>query len=196
MTGMGYSMIKALRDKSFCAIDDFPEGMKNFGHPCTGDSMDGEYAAGFEFSMSKQINGTGIKVGDAILNALGYLIVSERLKNVLEAHASGPIEFLSFKLRNHKGRLVPGNVYVVNVLGRIDCADPKRSEGRESPFEMDEGAFIDCQRLALDERKVPKDATIFRTTLYPEAIFVRDDVRAAIEAQAMTVRFIEQGEKP
>jgi hypothetical protein len=191
---MGFSILQAPSDESFCAITQTPPEFVNFARPARGKSMAGSYPATLDLAMSKLVHPAGLQVGDAVLNGLRYVIVSERLKEVLEARASGPIEFLPFRLINHKGRPMPGLVYIVNVIGCLDCADPARSQGEVSPFKRDNGAFMDCTRLALDERKVPPEATIFRTSLFTPAIFVRDDVRAAIEAKGMTVRFVTPGD--
>jgi hypothetical protein len=104
------------------------------------------------------------------------------------------VELLPFRLLNHKGRDTKQRVYVVNVVGTIDCADPSRSKGNVSKFEVDQGGFFDCERLAIDEKKVPKDATVFRVKLFPPLIFVRDEIREAIEAQKMIVRFVAPGD--
>lgn len=50
------------------------------------------------------------------------------------------------------------------------------------------------ERLALDDHEVAPEAKIFRTSLSPPAFLVREDVRAAIAAMGMTVRFVAPGE--
>ena len=188
---MKYSILLGMKDPRYCAISKIPKALANFGRPTRGASMEGSYAKPVDLEMSSVVQPKGIKVPDAIHNQLDFLIVSGRLKEILEP-AINPkkVEFLPFQLINHKRRPHPEPVYVVNVLGTIACQDPARSEGTVSPFKVDQGAFFTCKRLAIDEKKVPKDAAVFRCALFPPVIFVRADVRKQIEDEKMTVRFV------
>jgi len=189
---VGFSILQATRDDWYCAITEHPEAMRNPARPTNGTSMKGTYETLLDIRMSRILNPVGLQVADVILNAVDWLIVSERLKDLLEKDSGARIEFLPFRLINHKGRVAVERIYVVNVLGSIDCADRSRSDGMDSPFEK--GRFFNCKRLAIDESKVPADLKIFRADLYPPLVFVRDDLRAQMEDEKMIVRFVAPGD--
>jgi hypothetical protein len=189
---MGFSIIQAPRDVRYCAITKQPDAMRNPARPTNGSSMAGTYNKTLDLVMSSLVNPSGIQVPDVILNALDWLIVTDRLKTLLEKNTKADIEFLPFRLLNHKKRVAEERIYVVNVLGTIDCADRSRSKGTDSPFEK--GRFFDCKALALVENKVPNNVKIFRSELFPPLIFVSDDLRAKIEEEKMIARFVAPGE--
>lgn len=191
---MSYSILRPVSDDRYCAITKHPEDLRNPARPARGVSMGGKYEKILDFQMSKLVNPTGLQVPDVILNGVRYVIVSARMKELLEKNASGPVELLPFRLLNHKGRVAEERIYVVNVIGTIDCGDLARSKGNLSEFEQDQGAFFDCESLAIDERKVPEGTTLFRCALYPPLLFVHNRVRKQIEEQKLVARFVEPGE--
>lgn len=190
---MSYSILRAVQDPKYCAISKRPHEMMNHARPARGVSMQKSYPDVLDFEMSKLVNPNGLQIADVILNPIHYMIVNERMKEFLETEVSDPIEFLPFRLLNHKGRVAAERVYVVNVLGTVDCADVARSKGTVSAFSSDKGAFFDCSVLAIDEKKILKGTKLLRCSLYPQLIFVRDDVRAKIEERKFVARFIEPG---
>lgn len=187
-----YSILEAPTEDRYCAITKHPEAMRNTARPTLGESMGSCPPEILDFHMSKVMHPAGIQVPDVILNALDFLIVSSRFKDLLAEHAIGSIEYLPFRLLNHKGRIAAELCYVVNVLGAYPCGDRARSRGTDSPF--DPGTFFSCERLALDVSQAPAEVNIFRATLFPPAIFVREDLRARIEEHDLSVRFVDLGE--
>ncbi len=187
-----FSILTAPSEPKYCAITDWPEAMRNPARPGRGDPMQGTYPSVMDLQMSSVIRADGLQVPDVVDNAFDWLIVSERLKDLLEKQAGAAIEFLPFRLLNHKGRVAAERIWAVNVLGTVDCADRARSIGTDSEF--DDGELFDCEVLALDERKIPRGRKIFRTALFPPLILVRDDLRALIEAERLAVRLVRPGE--
>jgi len=189
---VAYSILQPPKSTRYCAVSDEPEGMRNFARPARGDPMKGTYRDVLDLHMSTVLNGQGLQVPDVIDNALGWLLVSDRAKAVIEAGTSEATEYLPFRLINHKGRVAAERVWAVNVLGAVACGDRARSEGMDSPF--DEGELFECEVLAIDARKVPKATRIFRVDLYPPLVLVRDDLRRALEKARLQLRFVAPGE--
>jgi len=119
-------------DKRYCAIFERPDDMPKGVRPTRGRSMEGCYTGPVSFRMSpKEV---GIQVPDVIRNAVGYLMVSERMRELLEKHVEGAVvEYLPFVLLNHKKRVAADPCYIVNVIGTIDCGDRANCEGPETP---------------------------------------------------------------
>nr|WP_163781128.1 DUF1629 domain-containing protein [Myxococcus vastator] len=128
------------------------------------------------FEMSRRLGGK--VVHDYVENSLGYLIVSERVRSVLEHLATAPIEYLPLRITDHKGRLHPHAFFIVNVLGHVACADRTRSQYLESS--MRPGQFCDLTRLYLDTDRVDARKNIFRLAELPRVILVREDLAEAL----------------
>jgi hypothetical protein len=188
-----YSIILGANERQYCAITKRPSEMPEETNPKLGDRIGPAYVAPVEFHMSKLVNPQGLQIADVIHNAVGYLFVSARMKGLLADNAKGEIEFLPIRLMNHKGRLATDTCFIANVIGKHDCADRSQSKGIPSPTHDDR--FITCDRLVLDDNKVPADVNIFRTALYPSYVLVRDDLRSRIEEAKMVVRFLKAGEE-
>jgi hypothetical protein len=60
--------------------------------------MAGTYSTVLDVEMSNLVNAAGLQVPDVIRNPIRWLIVTERLKSLLEKKAEARIEFLPFRL--------------------------------------------------------------------------------------------------
>jgi hypothetical protein len=116
----------------------------------------------------------GVKLTDSIPNTLHLLIVSEKLKGVLEEKSGAEIEFLPVHLRNQKGRLVPQPYFIANPLGSVECVDRERSKFRTSAIRPDQ--VFHFYRLALDPTRILPDAKLFRLKEKSSLIIVRQDL--------------------
>ncbi|RYZ43105.1 MAG: hypothetical protein EOO71_05080 [Myxococcaceae bacterium] len=166
----------------YCAIFKRPEGMRDIHKPGLGVRMGDAYPPGLRFQMAKEEK--GLKIADIIPNALGYLMVSSRMKGLLEQHAGIEIEFLPFTLLNHRGRVAREDCFIANLIGTQDCVDMARSEGDASEFNPRRLVFV--RRLALDENKVAPEAKLFRTTTVPSIPIVRGDLKDLFEKEGVT----------
>jgi hypothetical protein len=185
-----YSIFQPPVGDQYCAITKVPEDMPNPARPAHGTAMEATYPGPIDFSMSALVK--GIKIPDVINNAFGYLMVSEKVQAILAAEAGAAIEFLPFRLLNHKGRVAAERCFIANVLGAVDCGDMSKSQG--TPFPKKPDVFFDAKRLAIFEDKVPAEAKIFRTKLYTAVTFVREDLRTALEKAKLTCRFVNPGD--
>ncbi|QSQ22277.1 hypothetical protein JY651_45340 [Pyxidicoccus parkwayensis] len=116
----------------------------------------------------------GIRLTDSIPNTLHLLIISEKLKRVLEEKSGANIEFLPVHIRNHKGRLVQEPYFIANILGTVECVDPERSKFRNSEIRPDQ--VFHFYRLALEESKIPLDAKLFRLKEQTDLSIIREDL--------------------
>ena len=76
--------------------------------------------------------------------------------------------------------------YFVNVLGTIDCVDTEKTEGELS--ELMEGEYDSITKLFLLEDKIPSNANMFRISLVPQKLIVRDDIKSMLEKNNVTER--------
>ncbi|WP_147444909.1 DUF1629 domain-containing protein [Corallococcus sp. CA053C] len=131
----------------------------------------------------------GSKLADSIPNTFALLVVSEKLKGLLERQApTNPIEFLPVRLRTPRKKVLDNPYFIANVQGTVGCMDAKKSD-----FVMDTILKDQVQRfrrLVLDEGKIPQDTKIFRLGERYRLILVREDLgRALIDEECTGMLF-------
>lgn len=168
----------------YCQIWKTPDGLPRFHRPARGLRMGEEYPAGVKFQMAPEARGT--QVADVIPNAINYLMVSRRMKDLLAQHATGEIEFLPFTLLNHKGRVASDDLYIANVLGTREWADMERSMGARVTTMEGERQFEHLRRLYLKEGEVDPQTNIFRVSAMPKLVLVREDLKNLFEREGLT----------
>ncbi|MBZ4417958.1 imm11 family protein [Myxococcus sp. RHSTA-1-4] len=116
----------------------------------------------------------GIKLTDSIPNTLHLLIVSEKLKGVLEEKSGAAIEFLPVRIRNQRGRFVQEPYFIVNPVGTLECVAREKSRFWCSEIRPDQ--VFHFHNLVLDESKIPPDARLFRLKEKSNLFIVREDL--------------------
>jgi hypothetical protein len=163
-------------DDSFAWIDDTPKELMGKEYLLKkGVPVLDWFPSGVVYEVAKEY---GTKLTDSIPNTLRMLFVSQRLKELLEERArDNVIEFLPVRLKNRK-KLVDKQYYIANVLSSIECMDRKKSDFKMNPILKDQVSRF--RRLALDEKKIPKNTKLFRLAERTSLILVRQDLAHAI----------------
>jgi hypothetical protein len=187
-----YYILRPADGTHFCGVDDDAPGLRPVMWMIRkGRRLSDRYPEDVVFRMGKSYR--GIAVGDLIQNERGYCMASAKLKEIFEREAGVELEFLRFRLLNHKGRKASDECYIVNVIGTQDCADMARSEGQVSLSEP--GTFLRLKKLYLDEAKIDPAARVFRVQQKPYLVIIREDFRALLESEDITgARYIPIGE--
>jgi hypothetical protein len=146
--------------------------------------MGDEYPAGVKFQMAPEARGS--QIGDVIPNAINYLMVSSRMKELLARHATAEIEFLRFALVNHKGRIASDDLYIANVLGTREWADMERSMGARVTTPEGERKFEHLRRLYLKDGEIDPRINVFRVSAMPKLVLVREDLKLLFESEGIT----------
>jgi hypothetical protein len=186
-----YYILRPAKSTYFCGVDDDDPSLNRVLWMIhKGLRLGDKYPPAVTFKMGSSYR--GIVAGDLIQNELCYCMGSAKLKDILAREGGAEIEFLPFRLLNHK-RKASDECFIMNVIGSRDCADMARSEGQVSLSEP--GTFFRLKRLHLDESKVDPAARIFRVQQEPFLIIVRDDLRAILEREGVTgARYVAMGE--
>lgn len=186
-----YFVLVSERAPEHCAIFDYLDPFEDIDYPTEGVRVGSRYPSGIRFQMAPEVS--GLQVTDVLRNALGYLMITARLRSLLERHATAEIEFLPFTLLNHKGRVAARECYIANVLGTEDCVDTDRTEGSRS--EISPGEMLRITRLHLQPDRINPERNLFRIASQPRTLIVREDLRQVLEAEGVTgVRFLALGE--
>ena len=95
-----------------------------------------------------------IRLGDCIKNLPGAIVVSKRLKQLLEAAKPANVEYLPVSIINHKGKVASADYFIVNPYRLQDCIDRKQSVLKWNAIDPDLDST--CTKLVIDEGKVAK----------------------------------------
>ncbi|RKH46210.1 imm11 family protein [Corallococcus sicarius] len=173
-----YPWVRDDEDESFAWMDALrKDPMDGNGYLLTkGVPCKDWFPEGLIFDLSKE---RGSKLTDSIPNTSALLVVSAKLKGILEKETpQGTIEFLPVRLRTPRKKTLDTPYFIANVLGTVACMDAKKSD-----FTMDSIIKDQVQRfrrLVLQEKKIPKDAKIFRLAEQSRLILIREDLGQTI----------------
>ena len=187
-----YYVLTNSDDVRFCFVEDKD---RSWTEPCwripKGIKMEHRFPENASLKMGATRK--GIMVTDYICNTIRWCLVSEQLKDILKTHATAEIEFLPFKLINHKGRIAAYPCYVANLIGSIDCVDLTKTKASTSPSNPEE--FLTLFSLELDDSKVPVDSNLFRIKNDPNTIVIREDLKEILdENNIIGMKYVKMGE--
>jgi hypothetical protein len=186
-----FSILTAQEGGGACCVFRFPKDLEDVFSAAQGERLGADYPDGLRFHMAAEA--PGLRVLDVIDNALTYLMVTEKVKTLLERHATAEIEHLRFTLVNHKGRVASDRCYIVNVIGTLDAMDRYQSRGVDHPILQ--GQLVELHRLVLHEDRIGPETNLFRLATFPAAILIRDDLRAILDREGVTgAAYLEQGQ--
>lgn len=120
---------------------------------------------------------------DFVDNINSLIIANQKVSDVLVALELPNIEFLPIWLYDHQDQVASKEYAIVNVLGSVDVINMEKSTIRMNSLIKDQVDRI--KNLVLDYDKIPEDARIFRATTKLDEIFVRDDVKNAMESAGL-----------
>lgn len=145
-------------DSSFARIYKFPEEMnRNLYKLGQGISCKDWFPDNPQIQIEVE---AGIVLTDVIFNYDDFLIVSEKIKLILEEHSGSSFEFFQISILDKKGRVDERSYYMANLLEVIDCVDMEKSEYDMDPLAPSQ--VDQFMRLVLNESKIDPEKGIFR----------------------------------
>lgn len=131
-----------------------------------------------------------VKLADNIRNLPNVIVVSLKLKEIIEQSLPPEIEYLPVKIYDHKDRIAFKDYFIVNPLMLEDCIDQAKSTIEWNP--IDKNLISSCFDMVIDIQKINSQAVIFRLKYYPTKILLKRKLAEAIELETLTgIRFIE-----
>ncbi|HEY7725138.1 MAG TPA: DUF1629 domain-containing protein [Anaeromyxobacteraceae bacterium] len=124
------------------------------------------------------------KLEDFQPNIMGLLIVSRRVRELLESQRVENAEFLPVAIKDHRKKVAAPDYSILNLLGSEDAIDLGRSK-----VEMDtiiDGDVSRVMKLVLNRKGIRPEAKMFRCTRRTRLVLVREDLRAAIAGAGLT----------
>jgi hypothetical protein len=126
----------------------------------------------------------GHMVADILPNFLLVLMVSGRMRALMEEADIKNVEYLRFSLLDKKRKPVGQDFYIAHLIGSVDCFDAERSKVRMSHIRP--GQIADIYRLNLLLDKIPPEQKLFRLQQRPATFIIRSDFLQVLQAQGIT----------
>ena len=121
----GALYLHTVEEKQYCLIEDKPIGTGlrsvDADNPTRGEKAAHLYPADARVYMSTKWKGT--KLPDFVSNVESLLIVSRRVKEVIEKINQRPIEYIPISIHDQKQKLASADYFIVNPLGCFDILD-------------------------------------------------------------------------
>jgi hypothetical protein len=154
------------QEARFGLVEDYPDSYELHEGLPLADSFpdDAHFAMDKDYRKQTQLTDVLHTLGDV-------LVVSERLRGILEARKTAGLEFLPVGLRDHAGKKVKAEYFVANLLPLVDCVDRKKTKYKPNKLDPDE--LTSVSNLTLDEKKIPTDVELFRTKGIPVLMVAR-----------------------
>jgi hypothetical protein len=108
------------------------------------------------------------------------LVVSGRVREVLEARHVSAIELLPVNVLDLQGKKVAEKYFLVNMLRAIDCIDRERSMFGLN--ELNQDKLVDVKKLVIAADKIDRDAQLFRVKGLERLMVARRDLTDALIA--------------
>jgi hypothetical protein len=133
---------------------------------------------------------------DSLSNSDMCLVISQRLKDAVQALAPPRVEYLPVAIVDHKGRKLREPYFVLHPVDPIDCIDRQASEAEFDAI-LDPDAIESVQRMVLDETAIAPERTLFRLKHYWGAVVLSRAMAASLMAGGFTgVRWLELDQYP
>jgi len=177
-----YFILDGEVDNKVCVITEDAEGVERSTKLTSGGALKGIYPENAALYMNE--DHPGMRLVDFVANHIRYLIVSEKVKQVLQQEGVENSEYLPVSIYDQKKRLVSSDYFILNVLGTVDCLDHEKSQYKRSRISPERIRHFD--KVVLHEDKVPGDVRIFRLKDRPAMIFIRVDLLDAFKKNKLT----------
>ena len=133
----------------------------------------------------------GMILTDWIKNESDWLMISDRFKKLLESVELGSVEYLPIKIKNHKGKIVSKDYWIVNFLVHTEAVDREMSIYDDHPVYEDK--IFSFEKLILKKEILKSGPAIFRLKERPpRMVLARQDLVERLKKEGLTgMEFIE-----
>lgn len=125
-----------------------------------------------------------IQIYDFIANTLNLLIVSSKVKTVLNEFGINKLEWIPTHIFDHQNKLVSNDYQVINVLDRQPIVDMKKSSYVLSP--INEDVISNFNQLHLSLENIDSGARFFSPTNKPGIYMITTEVVKKLASSNVT----------
>lgn len=163
-------------------IDALPEGSPSNWKMHEGAPLASQFPAGGKVGFSDHFPDRR-KLYDFVSNILGLLIVSPRVRRVVEELELDNVEFLSLTMCDHEWRPVADGYCILNVLGSQEAIDMEKSQYQLSALSKE---IAHIENLVLRKDNIDPRAGLFRARNMMELFLMSDRVHEAFVKAGLT----------
>ncbi|HLU46458.1 MAG TPA: DUF1629 domain-containing protein [Planctomycetota bacterium] len=132
---------------------------------------------------------------DNLVNKDRLLVVSEKMKGLLERLKIKKVEYLPVAILDHRDRPVREKYFIAHPVDPVDALDVDASDVEWSL--IDDSLIDDVGTLVLDEEQLDPKRQLFRLKSFSRLILVHRAVAEAIDKEGLTgVRWVELSDYP
>jgi hypothetical protein len=167
---------------------------------CTVDQLDGfedAWAVGQGRSLAENPPGkltmamyadepTNTVLPDYVQNMDRLLVVSPRLRSILEAQQVNNVEYYPLEIKDHKGKVASTEYCVAHLINHIECIDVAASGVKWMGEGLDTQRIFRMKSLVIDPAKVPEDRTLFFPRYYDKHPILRRRLAEALGQEGFT----------
>jgi hypothetical protein len=121
-----------------------------------------------------------IALYDFLPNTQNVLVVSEKVRSLLEAEQVKHVEYLPVGVINHKGRKAKEKYFILNLFPLVDCVDQKKTQFTKN--DIDEEIWMNVKNLTVLEQRITADFSLFRVNHIPELMLVSEVLAKKMKA--------------
>ena len=131
-----------------------------------------------------------LQLGDVLENMSDLLVVSQRVKELLEPGDLENNEVIPVKIKNHKDRLVEEPYYIIHQVQQPDWIDREQSDLEVNDIDPEKIVFL--HELVIDETKIDDSVSLLRMKGFSQAIVMKRELAdKLVGAGAEGIRFNE-----
>lgn len=168
-------------EKNACDLLEF-SGLKRSYRLKRGVSLMDDWPDDVEMEMNED-HPDDLLLVDSLFNIKSLLVVSERIKGYLDSQDIAGSELLPINIKNHKGRYIDDNYFVLNLATHVDCLDAEASHAEVSTMTKNIKAV---NGLVLRQTEALQGLKLFRLSSFGVPTIVHKDLALDMDAQGFT----------
>jgi hypothetical protein len=180
MTAADFKIWRSRYVEGYCVVA-LPAGVTKGFQLARGVSRAAGWPTGLVCKMSEDFP-KDIQLPDSLFGP-SWVIVSARMRTLVEATGAKEVEFLPVGIADHKGRTVAEDYAIVNPLKVVDAIDVAASKPVWNT--IDSELIASCEKLVIDASRVPKALSLFRLRHLEHQVVVRGDLAQRLEAAGL-----------
>ena len=132
---------------------------------------------------------------DSLMNSDGLIVASLRLTDHLRKASLPSMEFHVVSIRDHKGKKLADEYFIVHPVNPVDCLDTTASGARMS--RIGTGVVASVKKVVLKANSIPTDRGIVRMVNFEAPTLIRRDLTRALDSTGFTgFRWLELSAYP
>ena len=155
-------------EEGYCVLDHIKNYEDTF-RLYDGSRLGDEFPRDVFFPMNPD-HPNDIRLADSIPNFNSSIVVSNRLKELVESQQPADVEYLNVSIHDHKGRVASSEYFVLNPYRVVDCLDVDASEVRWNRISKDR--ISSCRNPVFHFDTVDDDLLLFRVQHHPSTVLV------------------------